>query len=218
MGATHSMDVGQVMFATGRKPNVTGLGLEEVGVEVDSKSGAIKVDEYSRTNVPNIWAIGDVTDRVNLTPVAIMEGMAFSASAFTDKLTAPDYQYIPSAVFCQPPLGTVGYSEEKALTQLSGHIDVYTAKFKPMKYTISGREEKAFMKLIVHKETDKVVGIHMVGPDAAEIMQGMAVAIKAGATKKTFDSTVGIHPSSAEEFVTMRTPARTLQCSGSVTP
>eukprot|EP01024_Parvocaulis_polyphysoides_P069918 TRINITY_DN8596_c0_g1_i10.p2 TRINITY_DN8596_c0_g1~~TRINITY_DN8596_c0_g1_i10.p2 ORF type:complete len:213 (-),score=48.99 TRINITY_DN8596_c0_g1_i10:300-938(-) len=212
------MEVAQVMFATGRKPNVTGIGLENAGVEIDSKTGAIKVDEYSRTNVPNIWAIGDVTDRVNLTPVAIMEGMAFSASAFTGKLTPPDYHLIPSAVFCQPPLGTVGVTEEQALKKFSGHVDVYTAKFKPMKYTISGREEKAFMKLIVHKETDKVVGVHMVGPDSAEIMQGMAIALKAGATKKTFDTTVGIHPSSAEEFVTMRTPARTLECSGTVAP
>eukprot|EP01026_Neomeris_dumetosa_P074440 TRINITY_DN773_c1_g2_i2.p1 TRINITY_DN773_c1_g2~~TRINITY_DN773_c1_g2_i2.p1 ORF type:complete len:567 (-),score=75.99 TRINITY_DN773_c1_g2_i2:176-1795(-) len=217
-GAQHQIEVGQVMFATGRKPHIKDLGLETVGVEVDNKSGAIKVDEYSRTNVPNIWAIGDVTDRVNLTPVAIMEGMAFSASAFTEKLTKPDYVNIPSAVFCQPPLATVGLSEEKAIATYSGTLDVYTSSFKPMKYTISGREEKAFMKLLVHKETDKVVGVHMVGPDAAEIMQGMAIALKCGATKSNFDSTVGIHPSSAEEFVTMRTPARTVECKGTQTP
>eukprot|EP00873_Tetraselmis_striata_P007238 jgi/Tetstr1/427502/TSEL_017628.t1 len=213
-GNETTINCSQVMFATGRKPNIEGLGLQEVGLKM-KKNGAIEVDEYSRTNVPNIWAIGDVTDRMNLTPVALMEGMAFSKTAFGDEPTKPDHKDVASAVFCQPPLGTVGLSEEQAIETLSGPIDVYVAKFKPMKNTLSGRDEKTLMKMIVHKPTDRVVGIHMVGPDAAEIMQGMGVAMKMGVTKAVMDSTVGIHPSSAEEFVTMRTPTRTVEGKGS---
>ncbi|GAX74568.1 hypothetical protein CEUSTIGMA_g2017.t1 [Chlamydomonas eustigma] len=208
------LECGLVMMATGRKPRTYALGLDKVGVELDSE-GAIKVDEYSRTNVPSIWAIGDVTNRINLTPVALMEGMAFAKTCFTGELTKPDYDFVPSAVFSQPPLASVGYSEEEAMAQLGGDLDVYVSKFKPMKYTISGRDEKTLMKLIVHAETDRVVGCHMVGPDAPEIMQGIAIALKAGATKKTFDSTIGIHPSAAEEFVTMRSKSRTVKGVGS---
>eukprot|EP00193_Tetraselmis_chui_P018236 CAMPEP_0177784728 /NCGR_PEP_ID=MMETSP0491_2-20121128/19888_1 /TAXON_ID=63592 /ORGANISM="Tetraselmis chuii, Strain PLY429" /LENGTH=476 /DNA_ID=CAMNT_0019305579 /DNA_START=143 /DNA_END=1569 /DNA_ORIENTATION=+ len=209
-GKESTINCALVMFATGRKPNIANLGLEDVGVKMKS-NGAIEVDEHSRTNVPGVWAIGDVTDRINLTPVALMEGMAFSKTAFGDEPTVPDHKDVASAVFSQPPLGTVGLSEEDAIATLSGPIDVYVAKFKPMKNTLSGRDEKTLMKMLVHKPSDRVVGIHMVGPDAAEIMQGLGVAMKMGVTKKVMDSTVGIHPSSAEEFVTMRTPTRTVE-------
>ncbi|GLI63070.1 hypothetical protein VaNZ11_005972 [Volvox africanus] len=212
-GAELQLPVAMVLMATGRKPRVEGIGLEAVGVELDA-AGAIKVDEFSRTNVPGIWAVGDVTNRINLTPVALMEGMAFAKSAFGGELTKPDYRDVASAVFCQPPLATVGYTEEQAVKEFSGNIDVYVSRFKPMKYTISGRDEKTLMKLVVHAESDKVLGCHMVGPDAPEIMQGLAVALKCGARKAQFDSTVGIHPTAAEEFVTMRTRTRTLYGTG----
>lgn len=212
-GTEGELEVGQVMMATGREPKTKGLGLEEVGVELTSK-GAIKVDDHSHTSVPSIWAIGDVTDRINLTPVALMEGMAFAKTVFGGVETKPDYQFVASAVFCQPPLASVGYSEEGAIKEFSGPIDVYVSKFRPMKYTISGRDERTLMKLIVHSESDRVIGCHMVGPDAAEIMQGLAIALKCGATKAQFDATVGIHPSAAEEFVTMRTRNRTVQGQG----
>jgi glutathione reductase (NADPH) len=198
----------EVMWATGRVPNTDrpDLGLKEVGVELDS-NGAVKVDDYSQTTVPSIWAVGDVTNRVNLTPVALMEGMAFKDTVVLGKPTKPDYENIPSAVFCQPPVGTVGMTEDQAV-KAGLTCDIYTSTFTPMKIALAGRVEKAFMKLIVDVETDKVVGCHMVGPDAAEIMQGFGIALKCGATKKQFDATVGIHPSSAEEFVTMRDPTR----------
>ncbi|WIA38411.1 hypothetical protein OEZ86_001737 [Tetradesmus obliquus] len=212
-GPEQSMEVGLVMMATGRSPRTQGLGLEAVGVQLNNK-GAIKVDEVSSTGVPGVWAIGDVTDRINLTPVALMEGMAFAKTAFGGQPTKPDYQNVASAVFCQPPLASVGLSEEQAIAQLSGAIDVYVSKFKPMKYTISGRDERTLMKLLVHHESDRVVGCHMVGPDAAEIMQGLAIALKCGATKAQFDATVGIHPSAAEEFVTMRTRTRQVEGKG----
>eukprot|EP00191_Tetraselmis_sp_GSL018_P000584 CAMPEP_0177598696 /NCGR_PEP_ID=MMETSP0419_2-20121207/12521_1 /TAXON_ID=582737 /ORGANISM="Tetraselmis sp., Strain GSL018" /LENGTH=480 /DNA_ID=CAMNT_0019091227 /DNA_START=259 /DNA_END=1701 /DNA_ORIENTATION=- len=202
-----------VMFATGRKPNVANLGLEELGVTM-LRNGAIKVDDYSRTSVPNVWAIGDVTDRINLTPVALMEGMAFAKSAFGGELTKPDHANVPSAVFCQPPLGTCGLSEEEAIEQLEGDIDVYVSKFKPMKNTLTGKDEKVLMKIIVHVPTDKVVGVHMVGVDSAEILQAVGICMKMGATKKDFDSCVGIHPSTAEELVTMRTATRRVQGKG----
>ncbi|KAG2500152.1 hypothetical protein HYH03_001734 [Edaphochlamys debaryana] len=212
-GAPVTLECGLVMMATGRKPRVEGLGLETVGVALD-EAGAVKVDEYSRTNVPGVWAVGDLTNRINLTPVALMEGMAFAKSAFGGELTKPDYRNVASAVFCQPPLATVGYSEEQAVKEFAGNIDVYHSRFKPMKYTISGRDERTLMKLIVHAESDTVVGCHMVGPDAPEIMQGLAVALKCGATKAQFDSTVGIHPTAAEEFVTMRTKTRRVPATG----
>uniref|UniRef100_A0A2P2JTU0 Glutathione reductase n=1 Tax=Rhizophora mucronata TaxID=61149 RepID=A0A2P2JTU0_RHIMU len=193
-----------VLFATGRAPNTKRLNLEAVGVELD-KVGAVKVDEYSCTNLPSIWAIGDVTNRMNLTPVALMEGTCFAKTVFGGSPSKPDYDNVPSAVFSIPPLSVVGLSEEQAIQQANGDILVFTSTFKPMKNTVSGRQEKTIMKLLVDAETDKVIGASMCGPDAPEIMQGIAVALKCGATKAQFDSTVGIHPSAAEEFVTMRT-------------
>ncbi|OUS42079.1 hypothetical protein BE221DRAFT_202020 [Ostreococcus tauri] len=197
-----------VMFATGRKPNTTrpDLGLEEIGVKCDSH-GAIMVDEYSRTSVSSVWAVGDVTNRVNLTPVALMEGMAFVSSTVEGNLTKPNYTNIPCAVFSQPPIATVGLSEEEAVKQ-GYHCDIYCSEFTPMRSTLAGRQEKTFMKLVVNASNDRVLGVHMVGTDSPEIVQGFAIALQCGATKKQFDSTVGIHPSSAEEFVTMRTKLR----------
>ncbi|KAK1437303.1 hypothetical protein QVD17_03093 [Tagetes erecta] len=198
-----------VMFATGRKPNTKNLGLEAVGVKLD-KNGAILVDEYSRTSVPSIWAVGDVTDRMNLTPVALMEGGALAKTLFANEPTKPDFRAVPSAVFSQPPIGQVGLNEQQAIEEY-GDIDVYTANFRPLKATLSGLPDRVFMKLIVSAKTDQVVGLHMCGEDSAEIVQGFAVAIKAGLTKSQFDSTVGVHPTSAEEFVTMRTPTRKIR-------
>ena len=201
LGGMFETDV--VMYATGRAPNTTGIGLEKAGVQLD-KAGAIAVDEWSRTTAPNIWAVGDVTDRINLTPVAIMEGHCFADTEFGNKPRKPDHRDVPSAVFCQPELANVGLTEEEAKYTL-GEIRVFTAAFRPMKYTVPGRQQRTFMKLIVEAATDKVVGVHMVGDDAAELIQGLAVAVKAGATKAQFDATVGIHPTAGEEFVTMRT-------------
>jgi glutathione reductase (NADPH) len=199
-----------VMFATGRAPNTTrpDIGLKDVGVELDS-ADAIKVDKYSRTNIPNIYAVGDVTNRINLTPVALMEGMAFVETVVRGNDKEPDYENVPCAVFSQPPVACVGLTEEQAIAE-GRTCDIYTSSFTPMKLTLAGRTEKAFMKLVVDTKDDKVIGCHMVGPDSAEIMQGMGVALKCGATKAQFDSCVGIHPSSAEEFVTMRTKTRTV--------
>jgi glutathione reductase (NADPH) len=192
-----------VMYATGRAPNTRGIGLEKVGVQLD-KAGAIAVDEWSKTTADNIWAVGDVTDRINLTPVAIMEGHCFADTEFGNKPRKADHRSVPSAVFCQPEMANVGLTEEEARRTL-GELRIFTAAFKPMKHTLSGRSQRTFMKLIVEAATDKVVGAHMVGDDAAELIQGLAVAIKAGATKAHFDATVGIHPTAGEEFVTMRT-------------
>ncbi|KAI3806035.1 hypothetical protein L1987_21925 [Smallanthus sonchifolius] len=202
-----------VMFATGRKPNTKNLGLEAVGVKLD-KNGAILVDEYSRSSVPSIWAVGDVTDRMNLTPVALMEGGALAKTLFANEPTKPDFRAVPSAVFSQPPIGQVGLSEQQAIEEY-GDIDVYTANFRPLKATLSGLPDRVFMKLIVSAKTDQVIGLHMCGEESAEIVQGFAVAIKAGLTKAQFDSTVGVHPTSAEEFVTMRTPTRKIRNSSS---
>ncbi|PIA40186.1 hypothetical protein AQUCO_02500112v1 [Aquilegia coerulea] len=196
-----------VLFATGRAPNTKRVNLQAAGVELD-RSGAVKVDEFSQTNIPSIWAVGDVTNRINLTPVALMEGSCFSKTVFGGQPTKPDYRDVPCAVFCIPPLSVVGLSEEQAVEGAKGDIVIFTSTFNPMKNTISGRQEKTMMKLIVDGETDKVLGASMCGPDAAEIMQGIAIAMKCGATKAQFDSTVGIHPSAAEEFVTMRTETR----------
>ena len=196
-----SMDTDLVMYATGRAPNSQGIGLEHVGIETNKK-GAIAVDKYSRTSVDNIYAIGDVTDRMNLTPVAIEEAMAFVKTVYGGEPTAMDYANVPSAVFSQPPIGTVGLTEEQAREQ--GQVDVYESSFRPMKYTLSGRDESSMMKLIVDRKTDRVLGCHMVGVDAAEIIQGIGIALKCGATKAQFDATVGIHPTAAEEFVTLR--------------
>jgi len=199
-----------IMFATGRRPNTSrpDIGLVGIGVQLDA-DGAIIVDEYSRTSVQNVWAVGDVTNRVNLTPVALMEGMAFVSSVVDKQLTKPNYSNIPCAVFSQPPVGTVGLSEEQAVAQ-GYHCDIYCSEFTPMRSTLAGRQEKTFMKLVVDQETDRVLGVHMVGVDSPEILQGFATALQCGATKKHFDSTVGIHPSSAEEFVTMRTKTRSV--------
>ncbi|KAL5702082.1 glutathione-disulfide reductase [Ranunculus cassubicifolius] len=198
-----------VMFATGRRPNTKNLGLEDVGVKM-TKNGAIEVDEYSQTSVPSIWAVGDATDRVNLTPVALMEGGAFAKTVFGNEPSKPDYRAIPSAVFSQPPLGQVGLTEEQAIEEY-GDIDVYTSNFRPMKATLSGLPDRAFMKIIVCAKTNKLIGLHMCGDDSPEIMQGFAVAVKAGLTKADLDTTVGIHPTAAEEFVTMRTPTRKIR-------
>jgi glutathione reductase (NADPH) len=192
-----------VMYATGRVANTRGIGFEKAGVQLN-KAGAVSVDEWSKTTADNIWAVGDVTDRINLTPVAIMEGHCFADTVFGKRPRKPDHRNVPSAVFCQPELANVGLTEEEARRTL-GELRIFTAAFRPMKYTISGRQQRTFMKLIVEAATDKVVGVHMVGDDAAELIQGLAVAVKAGATKAQFDATVGIHPTAGEEFVTMRT-------------
>ncbi|KAK4482308.1 hypothetical protein RD792_009461 [Penstemon davidsonii] len=195
-----------VMFATGRIPNTKNLGLEAVGVKL-SKNGAIEVNEYSQTSVPSIWAVGDVTDRINLTPVALMEGGALAKTLFANQPTKPDHSDVPSAVFSQPPIAQVGLTEEQAVKEY-GDVDVYTSNFRPLKATLSGLPDRVFMKLIVCAKTNKVIGLHMCGEDSPEIVQGFAVAVKAGLTKADFDTTVGIHPTAAEELVTMRTPTR----------
>ena len=195
-----------VLFATGRSPNVADLGLGEVGVEV-TPQGAIAVDDRYRTNVDNIYAIGDVIDRVQLTPVAIAEGMVVADNLFNGADRTLDYSGIPTAVFCQPNIGAVGLTEAEAQRRYA-KVRIFESTFKPMKHTVSGRNERTLMKLIVDAESDRVVGAHMVGPDAGEIIQGIGVALKAGATKAQFDSTIGIHPTAAEEFVTMREPVR----------
>jgi len=199
-----TLDVDQVFYATGRHPNTAGLGLEALGVEL-APDGAIRVDEYSRSSVPSIWAIGDVTNRINLTPVAIHEGVCLSETLFGDGPRSPDHENVPAAVFSQPPVGTVGLTEEAARERFA-QVDVYRSAFRALKHTLTGGEQRTMMKLIVDRASDRVVGLHMVGPEAGEIVQGFAVAIKAGATKADFDATIGIHPTSAEEFVTMRTP------------
>ena len=205
-GESGQLDVDLVMYATGRRPLVEGLGLENVGVELDRK-GAVVVDDYFQTSVENIYAIGDVIDRVQLTPVAITEGMALAKTLFAGEPTTVDYDTIPTAVFCQPNIGTVGWTEEEARVHLKD-VSVFESVFRPMKHTMTGGDERTLMKLIVDQATDRVVGAHMVGPEAGEIVQGLGVALKAGATKAQFDATVGIHPTAAEEFVTMREPVR----------
>lgn len=200
-----------IMFATGRRPNTKNLGLETLGVKMTT-SGAIEVDEYSRTSIPSIWAVGDVTDRVNLTPVALMEGGALAKTLFANEPSKPDYRAIPSAVFSQPPIGQVGLTEEQAI-HAYGDVDIFTSNFRPLKATLSGLTDRVFMKIVVCAKTDKVLGVHMCGDDAPEIIQGFAVAVKAGLTKADFDATIGIHPTSAEEFVTMRTPTRKVRSS-----
>ncbi len=200
------LEADTILYATGRVPNVTDLGLETVNVE-QQKNGAIVVNDNFETSEPSIYAIGDVIDRVQLTPVALAEGMALVRNLFGGQDQKVDYNLIATAVFCQPNIGTVGLSEEQAREQYA-NVDVYKSSFRAMKHTLSGSDEKTFMKMLVDRDTDKVLGIHMVGADAGEIIQGMAVALKAGATKAVFDSTIGIHPTSAEEFVTMREPAK----------
>jgi glutathione reductase (NADPH) len=198
------LEADQVMYATGRAPNTAGLGLEEAGVRLDA-AGAAVVDAYSRTSVAHIFAVGDCTNRINLTPVAIREGHAVALTLFAGTPVEPDHRNVPTAVFSQPPIGTVGLTEQAALQQY-GTIDVYRSSFRPMKHTLTGRDERTTMKLIADHASDRVVGCHMIGADAPEIIQGLAVAIKCGARKADFDATVGIHPTAAEEFVTMRDP------------
>ena len=193
-----------VLYATGRKANLEGLGLDNVQVEL-SEFGTVVVNDEFRTAEPSIFALGDVTGGMELTPVALAEGMAFARRQFGGLEYAVEYDFIPTAVFCQPNIGTVGFTEEEARAKF-GHIRLFKSTFKPMKHTISGRDELTFMKLIVDKASDRVVGVHMMGPDAGEIMQGIAIALRAGATKALFDTTIGIHPTAAEEFVTMREP------------
>ncbi len=193
-----------ILYATGRTPNTSGLGLDAVGVALDA-NGSIKVDSYYQTNIPSIYALGDVANRINLTPVATAEAMAFVNHCYGNLSASVDYDNIPTAVFSQPNIGTVGLSETEARKRYAD-IDIYKSVFTPMKHTLSGLGEKTLMKMVVERTTGKVLGIHMVGADAGEIIQGMAVAIRAGATKAVFDSTIGIHPTAAEEFVTMRKP------------
>jgi glutathione reductase (NADPH) len=198
------VEADELLCAIGRVPNTAGLGLEEIGIDL-TESGAVVVDEHLESSVPGIFAIGDCIDRVALTPVALAEGMAIAETLFNDNPTVVDYTNIPSAVFSQPDIGTVGLTEAEARND-GFDVEIYRSTFRPMVHTLSGRDEKTMMKLVVDHSTDRVLGVHMVGPDAGEIIQGMAVALKAGATKATFDRTIGIHPTAAEEFVTMRTP------------
>jgi glutathione reductase (NADPH) len=193
-----------VLYATGRKPNLEDLGLENVNVRV-SEHGAVTVDEAFCTSEPTIFALGDVTGGIELTPVALAQGMAFARSNFGSLEQQVDYDFIPTAVFCQPTIGTVGFTEEEARAEF-GDIRLFKSSFRPMKHTLSGSDEKAFMKIVVDANTDRVVGVHMMGPDAGEILQGIAIAMRAGATKALFDTTIGIHPTTAEELVTMREP------------
>ena len=196
------LEVDCVMYATGRVPNTEGLGLDSAGVELTGR-GAVKVDEYSKTTVDSIYAVGDVTDRVQLTPVAIREGQAFADTVFGDKPTTVNYDCIPSAVFSHPPIAGVGMTESEARNTL-GPVKVYQSDFRPMKNVLAGRNERSLYKMVCDGETEKIVGIHMIGPEAPEIMQAAAVAVKAGLTKADFDATVAIHPTMAEELVLLR--------------
>jgi glutathione reductase (NADPH) len=191
------------LAATGRKPNTQKLGLENTKVQLD-KNGAVIVDKYSQTSEENIYALGDCTDNINLTPVAINEGRALADTVFGNKSRTMSYENIPTAIFTTPEAATVGMTEAEARAEYGDAVKVYRSRFRPMYYTLAGKDEKTMMKLVVDQNTDKVVGAHMVGTSAAEIIQGVAIAVKMGATKANFDATVGIHPSSAEEFVTMR--------------
>ncbi|MDH7973613.1 glutathione-disulfide reductase [Sphingomonas sp. AR_OL41] len=202
MSGHEPLTVDCVMFATGRDPNTKGLGLESAGVEIDEK-GAIKVDEDNRSTCPSIYAVGDVTNRVQLTPVAIREGQAFADTLFGNKPSRVDYENIPSAVFSHPPIAGVGMTESQAKNKL-GSVKVYTSDFRPMKNVLAGRNERALYKMVCDGVTDRVVGLHMIGPDSPEILQAAAIAVKAGLTKQAFDDTVALHPSMAEELVLLR--------------
>ncbi len=201
-GETREFD--EVLMAIGRSPKVSGLGLEDCGVEM-SEGGAVVVDEWSRTNVPSIWAVGDVTNRINLTPVAIMEGHAFADTEFGGMPRSPNHHHVASAVFSQPAAASVGLTEHDARDQYDDVV-IFRSTFNPLKHTLTGRKDPMMMKLIVEGDSQRVLGCHVVGDEAAEIVQGIAIAIKMGATKADFDATVGIHPTAAEELVTMRTP------------
>lgn len=195
----------QILCAIGREPKTRELGLERAGVTL-APNGAVVVDDYSKSNVDNIYAIGDCTDRMMLTPVAIAEGMALANTLFNHKPTRPSYVNVPTAIFSTPNCGTVGLTEQEA-RQRYQKVDIYKSSFRPLKHTLTGRDERTMMKLVVDSQSDRVLGCHMVGPDAGEIIQGLAVALNCGATKTQFDATIGIHPTAAEEFVTMRTKA-----------
>ena len=194
-----------VMFATGRRPNVEGLGLAAAGVRISERSG-VMVDAYSKSSVSNIYAVGDVTDRVNLTPVAVREGHAFADTVFGNKPTKVNHANIPTAVFSEPEVGVIGLTEAQAVEKL-GKVDIYKTSFRPMKATLSGRDTRVFMKLVVDGNNDKVVGCHIIGPDAGELIQLVGVAVTMGATKADFDATMAVHPTAAEELVTMREKA-----------
>ena len=202
-GAVKVVDA--IMYATGRVPNTEGMGLEEAGVKL-GRRGEIRVDRYSATSSDSIYAVGDVTDRMQLTPVAIREGMAFVETVFNDNPTAVDHEFIATAVFTQPEIGTVGYSEEDARDDFD--IEVYRAAFRPMANILAGRDERMLMKLIVEKHSRKVIGCHIIGPAAGEMIQLAGIAVKMGATKEDFDRTVAVHPTAAEELVTMKEPVR----------
>ena len=204
LGGGDTLDVDQVLYATGRIPNTRDMGLEAVGVALDRK-GIIRVDGHSKTSVDSIYAIGDCTDRLNLTPVAIKEAMAFADTVFGGKSWAMDHSNVAHAVFSQPSVATVGMSENEARSD-GRRLDIYKTNFKSLKATLSGSTERVFMKLVVDRDSQVVLGVHMVGADAAEIIQSIAIAVKIGATKAQFDQTVALHPTAAEEFVTMRTP------------
>jgi glutathione reductase (NADPH) len=196
----------QVMFAIGRHPNIRGLGLENAGVALNPENGGIAVDGFSKTSVENIYAIGDVTHRINLTPVAIREGHAFADTLFGKRKVRVDHADVPTAVFCQPEVGTVGLTEAEACERFS-HVDIFKATFRPMKATMSGRDTRMLMKLVVDGTTDRVVGCHIVGDGAAEMVQVLGIAVKMRATKADFDATMALHPTAAEELVTMRNPS-----------
>jgi glutathione reductase (NADPH) len=196
----------QVMFAIGRHPNVANLGLKKAGVAINPNNGGITVDGFSKTSVPHIYAIGDVTHRLNLTPVAIREGHAFADTVFGKRSVKVDHADIPTAVFSQPEIGTVGLTEAEARAQFS-HVDIYKTDFRPIKATMSGRDTRVLMKLVVDGTTDRVVGCHIVGDSAAEIVQVLGIAVKMKATKADIDATMALHPTAAEELVTMRTPS-----------
>ena len=202
LGNDEILETDCVMYATGRRANTEGLGLEAAGVELYD-NGSIIVDELNRTSQSHIYAVGDVTDRIQLTPVAIQEGHALADMLFNQDTRTTDYTNVPSAVFSTPPIATVGLTEEQARAEF-GEVDIYDSNFKPLVHTLTGRDERSVMKLIVEPKSDKVIGCHMMGIDAPEIIQGVAIAMKCGATKAQFDATTGIHPSSAEEFVAMR--------------
>jgi len=193
------------MFATGRKPNIHGLGLDAVGVKI-GETGGIAVDAYSKTSVDNIYAVGDVTNRINLTPVAIREGHAFADTVFGGVPTPVDHANVPTAVFSEPEVGVVGLTEAQARARLA-KVDIYKTSFRPMKMTLAGRDTRAFMKLVVDGVTQRVVGCHIVGPDAGDLIQVVGIAVKMGATKADFDATMAVHPTAAEELVTMRDKA-----------
>jgi glutathione reductase (NADPH) len=198
-----NLEADVVMFAVGRRPYTAELGLETAGVQLN-EAGAILVDEYSKTTAEDVWAVGDVTDRINLTPVAIREGAAFAETVFKNNPTRFDHELVPTAVFSQPPIGTVGMTEQEARRHCDGPVDVYLSRFRPMKYAFTGEQERCLMKLIVHPETDIILGAHIVAPEAPEMIQFAAIAVKAGVTKAQWDSTCALHPTVAEEMVTMR--------------